>query len=100
MPCPDRMHQLIPSRDPEVNGSRMNQNNQATNAHVFRRPDSLIPFAILTLLLSGGLGCYRATGIQRGTLAGVEIPAIGGDRPAGMKAEAAAGDYYLGNDFV
>ena len=55
---------------------------------------------MLTVLLSAGLACYRSTGIQRGTLAAVEIPAIGGDRPAGMKAEAAAGDYYLGNDFV
>ncbi len=78
----------------------MNQINRATNAPAFRRPDSLVPFTVLTLLLSGGIGCYRATGIQRGTLAAVEIPAIGGDRPAGMKAEAAAGDYYLGNDFV
>lgn len=111
-----RMHHLIPSRDPEVNGSRMNQYNRAMNALMsghhrngraiilqrpaFRLPDSLIPFAALTLLLSGGLGCFRATGIQRGSLAGFEIPAIGGDRPAGMKAEAAAGDYYLGNDFV
>lgn len=78
----------------------MNQNNRAMNVPAFRRPDSLIPFAVLTLLLGGGLGCFRATGIQRSSLAGVEIPVIGGDRPAGMKAEAAAGDYYLGNDFV
>lgn len=70
------------------------------NAPAFRRPYSLISCAVLTLLLGGGVGCFRATGIQRSSLAGVEIPAIGGDRPAGMKAEAAAGDYYLGNDFV
>ncbi len=95
-----RMHHLIPSRDPEVNGSRMNQYNRAMNALMsghhrngraiilqrpaFRRPVSLIPFAALTLLLSGGLGCFRATGIQRGSLAGFEIPVVGGDRPAGL----------------
>ena len=55
---------------------------------------------VLALLLASGVGCFRATGIQRGSLVAVEIPAIGGDRPAGMKAEAAPGDYYLGNDTV
>lgn len=78
----------------------MNRYSRATNASAFKRSGRLIPFAALTILLSAGLGCFRATGIQRGTLAGVEIPAIGGDRPAGIKAEAASGDYYLGNDFV
>ena len=78
----------------------MNQYDRAMNAPAFRRSASLIPFAILSLLLSAGIGCFRATGIQRSSLAGVEIPVVGGDRPAGMKAEAAAGDYYLGHDFV
>lgn len=55
---------------------------------------------IVALLLASGVGCFRATGIQRPSLVGVEIPAIGGDRPAGVKAEAAPGDYYLGNDSV
>ena len=65
-----------------------------------KHPGFMIPMAFLGLLLGAGLGCFRATGIQRGSLAAVEIPVIGGDRPAGMKADAAAGDYYLGNDFV
>lgn len=81
----------------------MNPNEKALIADLPRRTTHLtpgFPFAALTLLLSVGLGCYHSTGIQRSSLAALEIPAIGGDRPAGIKAEAAAGDYYLGNDFV
>lgn len=51
-------------------------------------------------LLASATGCFRATGIQRSIIAAEEIPAIGGDRPAGLKAAAGPGDYYLGNDFV
>lgn len=78
----------------------MNRYDRANNALAFRHFGNLFPLALPALLLGAGLGCFRATGIQRSSLAGMEIPAIGGDRPAGMKAEAAAGDYYLGNDFV
>ncbi|MDE3245599.1 MAG: hypothetical protein KGN80_05890, partial [Acidobacteriota bacterium] len=81
----------------------MNQKRRALSALAFRRPQPsnfMVPAIALTLILGAGLGCFRATGIQRGSLAAVEIPVIGGDRPAGMKADAAAGDYYLGNDFV
>lgn len=81
----------------------MNPHRRVLKCLPFQSSIRLVPlvhYAALTLLLSVGLGCFRATGIQRGSLAAVEIPVIGGDRPAGMKADAAAGDYYLGNDFV
>jgi hypothetical protein len=52
------------------------------------------------VLLASATGCFRATGIQRSVLASEEIPAIGGDRPAGLKAAAGPGDYYTGNDFI
>jgi hypothetical protein len=44
--------------------------------------------------------CYRATGVQRPTALASEIPATGGDRVLGLKAQAGPGDYFLGNDFV
>lgn len=71
-----------------------------TKARTFMRFRSLI--GIVTLVLGSLLGtaCYRATGIQRGDVAAVEIPAVGGDRVAGLKSAAGPGDYYLGNDFV
>ncbi len=78
----------------------MNPSHPALKVPASRGPENILPLALLSLLLASGVGCFRATGIQRSSLAGVEIPAIGGDRPAGMKAESSAGDYYLGNDFV
>ncbi|MBI4914132.1 MAG: hypothetical protein HY823_15495 [Acidobacteria bacterium] len=50
--------------------------------------------------LSPWLGCYRATGIQRPAALASEIPAVGGDKVLGLKAQAGPGDYFLGNDFV
>ncbi|HJW72126.1 MAG TPA: hypothetical protein VJ486_04665 [Geothrix sp.] len=47
-----------------------------------------------------GLGCYRATGLARPTVALEETPASGGDRVTGLKATAGPGDFYLGNDAV
>lgn len=52
------------------------------------------------VLLAAGTGCFRATGLQRSVLSAEEIPAVGGDRPAGLKAAAGPGDFYLGNDFI
>lgn len=51
-------------------------------------------------LISTGTGCFRATGYQRSAVLATEIPASGGDRVAGPKADAGPGDFYLGNDFV
>lgn len=45
-------------------------------------------------------GCYRATGLQRGTVTAQQVPEVGGDRVPGLKAEAAPGDFFLGNDFL
>ncbi len=52
------------------------------------------------ILAAGGMGCFRATGVARPSVAVEEIPASGGDRIAGLKATAAPGDFYLGNDSV
>lgn len=54
--------------------------------------------ACLVALLAPG--CYRATGLQRGTVTAQQVPDVGGDRVPGLKAEAAPGDFYLGNDFL
>jgi len=63
-----------------------------------RRPwMAAVPVALIALT---GVGCYRATGIQRPDAVAEEIPAIGGDRTHGLKAEAAPGDLYLGNDYL
>lgn len=59
---------------------------------------TLAPLALI--LAAGGLGCFRATGIARPTVAVEEIPASGGDRVGGLKATAGSGDFYLGNDSV
>ncbi|MDP1832565.1 MAG: hypothetical protein Q8K67_10945 [Geothrix sp.] len=58
----------------------------------------LAPLALV--LAAGGAGCFRATGVARPIVAVEEIPAIGGDRVAGLKATAGPGDFYLGNDSV
>jgi hypothetical protein len=47
-----------------------------------------------------GLGCYRASGIQRPDVVAEEIPQAGGDRVQGLKAQSAPGDFYLGNDYL
>jgi hypothetical protein len=47
-----------------------------------------------------GVGCYRATGIQRPDVVAEEISMVGGDRVQGLKAQNAPGDFYLGNDYV
>lgn len=47
-----------------------------------------------------GLGCYRATGIQRPDVVAEEISPVGGDRVKGLKAQGAPGDFYLGNDYL
>ncbi|MDP2875852.1 MAG: hypothetical protein Q8O00_06675 [Holophaga sp.] len=54
----------------------------------------------MALIAMSGVGCYRASGIQRPDAVAVEIPSVGGDRTQGLKAEAAPGDYYLGNDLM
>jgi hypothetical protein len=58
----------------------------------------LAPLALI--LAVGGVGCFRATGVGRPTVAVEEIPASGGDRLAGLKATSGPGDFYLGNDAV
>jgi hypothetical protein len=58
----------------------------------------LAPLALL--LVAGGTGCFRATGLARPSVAVEEIPASGGDRVSGLKATAGPGDFYLGNDSV
>jgi len=58
----------------------------------------LAPLALI--LAAGGMGCFRATGVGRPTVAVEEIPASGGDRVAGLKATSGPGDFYLGNDAV
>ena len=63
-----------------------------------RLPLILAPLALM--LAGGGVGCFRATGVGRPTVAVEEIPAIGGDRVAGLKATSGPGDFYLGNDAV
>ena len=56
----------------------------------------LAPLALL--LVAGGTGCFRATGLSRPAVAVEEIPAVGGDRIVGLKATAGTGDFYIGND--
>ncbi len=72
-------------------------------------PVSASPWAALygagRVLIPAGLlltatGCFRATGISRPAAVVEEIPAAGGDRVAGLKATAGAGDFYIGNDSV
>ncbi len=58
----------------------------------------LAPLALV--LAGGGMGCFRASGVGRPTVAVEEIPASGGDRLAGLKATSGPGDFYLGNDAV
>ncbi len=73
---------------------------------VDRRTEAAPPWGFLSrlglfLVLTGAFtNCYRATGVQRPTALASEIPATGGDRVLGLKAEAGPGDYFLGNDFV
>jgi len=47
-----------------------------------------------------GLGCFRASGIQRPDVVAEEISLVGGDRVLGLKAQGAPGDFYLGNDYL
>lgn len=51
-------------------------------------------------LVALGTGCFRATGYSRPTELATEIPASGGDRVHGPKADAGPGDFYMGNDYV
>lgn len=64
------------------------------------RPALWMAPLVLALTAGGGLGCFRATGVARPNLAVEEIPQVGGDRVAGLKASAGPGDFYLGNDYV
>ena len=59
---------------------------------------ALAPSALI--LAAGAVGCFRATGLARPSVAVEEIPASGGNRVAGLKATAGPGDFYLGNDSV
>ncbi|WP_243335355.1 CehA/McbA family metallohydrolase domain-containing protein [Mesoterricola sediminis] len=57
--------------------------------------------AVLPVALSlVATGCFRASGLQRTTVAAEAMPENGGDRVTGLKAAAGPGDYYLGNDFI
>lgn len=58
----------------------------------------LVPLVLI--LAAGGMGCFRATGLARPTVAVEEIPASGGDRLAGLKATSGPGDFFMGNDAV
>ncbi len=58
----------------------------------------LAPLALV--LVAGGVGCFRTTGVARPAVAVEEIPASGGDRVAGLKATAGPGDFFVGNDSV
>lgn len=62
------------------------------------RAARLVPWVVLWSVAT--VGCYRATGIQRPPALASEIPAIGGDRVHGLKAQAGPGDYFLGNDYL
>ncbi|HEX9010969.1 MAG TPA: hypothetical protein VF804_11440 [Holophagaceae bacterium] len=64
------------------------------------RPALWMAPLVLVLAAGGGLGCFRATGVTRPNLAVEEIPQVGGDRVAGLKATAGPGDFYVGNDYV
>lgn len=75
----------------------MNVNNPTTFQG---RRTTLRHSALLLALVSGGVGCFRATGLNRPTSLASEIPAIGGDRVKGNKAESGPGDYFIGNDFM
>ncbi|WP_243301965.1 hypothetical protein [Geothrix oryzisoli] len=77
------------SLDPEVLPARLSSR---------RLQGLLAPLAMV--LAAGGLGCFRATGVARPTVAVEEIPASGGDRLVGLKATSGPGDFYLGNDAV
>lgn len=65
-----------------------------------RFPVRSLALPAVLVLLAAGTGCFRATGLQRSVLSAEEIPAVGGDRPVGLKAAAGPGDFYLGNDFI
>ncbi len=61
-------------------------------------PWTLVPLTVA--LIAGGLGCFRATGIARPSVAVEEIPTVGGDRVVGLKATGGPGDFFIGNDSV
>lgn len=65
-----------------------------------RRAGSLTALAAVIAASVLAPGCYRATGLQRGTVTAQQVPEVGGDRVPGLKAEAAPGDFFLGNDFL
>ncbi len=54
----------------------------------------------MALVAASSVGCYHAGGLQRQDTVAEEIPAVSGDRVGGFKADAVAGDYYLGNDYI
>lgn len=54
--------------------------------------------ALPAVLISLGMGCYRASGVQRPSLVAEKIPAGGVEKVTGLKAEGAPGDYYLCSD--
>ncbi len=59
-----------------------------------------LPWVAAILVALPGLGCYRATGIQRPDVVSEEISEVGGDRVQGLKAQGAPSDFYLGNDYL
>jgi len=64
------------------------------------RHSQLVMAPLALILAAGGMGCFRATGVARPTVAVEEIPASGGDRLVGLKATSGPGDFFLGNDAV
>lgn len=56
--------------------------------------------ALTALVALTAMGCFRASGLQRTTIASEAMPETGGDRVSGLKSTSGPGDYYLGNDFI
>ena len=83
--------------------------NHNTAQHLFRThgraefgmaPPKRLLMLVLTMATLAGMGCFRATGLQRSPVAAEVLPAVGGDKVVGLKVKGGSGNLYIGNDFI
>jgi hypothetical protein len=63
-------------------------------------PPKRLLMLVLTMATLAGMGCFRATGLQRSPVAAEVLPAVGGDKVVGLKVKGGSGNLYIGNDFI